>query len=38
MKALQVSMDEGSFDTRRLVVICLLLVFNEYQRGRGWVH
>ncbi len=29
------SMDEGSFDTRKLVAICLLFVFNKYQQGRG---
>ncbi len=31
----ELSMDEGSFDTRILVAIRLLLVFNKYQQGRG---
>ncbi len=34
---LNLSTDEGSFDTRRLVAIWLLLVFNKLQRGRGLV-
>ena len=29
-----VSTDEGSFATRLLVAICLLLVFTKYQRGQ----
>ncbi len=31
---LQKSMGEDSFDTRRLVAIWFLLVFNKYERGQ----
>ena len=35
---LKLSTDEGSFITRTLVAICLLLVFTKYQQGQIMYH